>query len=81
VPFTADYDLFKEVRTFGKELADLHLLKSPVLSPPVAKYQGTGSNDRIEKINYKENEQRIYTNKDKYFEGIAPEVWNYHIGG
>ncbi len=65
----------------GKELADLHLLKSPALNPPVAKFQGSGENDRIEKLIYQEDEQRVYINKDKYFEGIAPEVWNYHIGG
>jgi hypothetical protein len=65
----------------GKDLTDLHLLKSPALDPPVAKYQGSSDNDRIEKITYKEGEQRIYINNDKYFEGIAPEVWNYHIGG
>jgi predicted helicase len=81
VPFTADYDLFKKMGELGKELADLHLLKSPALDPPIAKYQGGGDNDRIEKIAYKEDEQRIYINKNKYFEGIAPEVWNYHIGG
>jgi predicted helicase len=80
VPFTADYDLFKKMGELGKELADLHLLKSPALDPPIAKYQGGGDNDRIEKIAYKEDEQRIYINKNKYFEGIAPEVWNYHIG-
>ncbi|MBU4350318.1 hypothetical protein KJ599_08360, partial [bacterium] len=38
-------------------------------------------NDRIEKVTYKEDEQRIYINKEKYFEGVTPEVWNYHIGG
>jgi predicted helicase len=81
VPFTAVYDLFKKLGELGRELADLHLLKSQVLSPPVAKYQGSSNNDRVEKIIYKENEQRIYINKDKYFEGIAPDVWNYHIGG
>jgi len=81
VPFTADYKLFKKLGELGKELADLHLLKSPALDPPVAKYQGSGANDRIEKITYKEDEQRIYINKDKYFEGVPPEVWNYHIGG
>jgi len=64
----------------GKELADLHLLKSPALNSPVAKYQGSGTNDRIEKVVYKEKEHRIYINKEKYFEGIMPEVWNYHIG-
>jgi len=81
VPFTTDYDLFKEIGKLGKKLADLHLLKSPVLDLPIAKYQGSSDNDRIEKITYKEDEQRIYINKDKFFEGIAPEVWNYHIGG
>lgn len=81
VPFTANYDLFKAMGMMGKELADLHLLKSKVLDSPIAKYQGSGVNDRIEKITYKEDENRIYINKDKYFEGITPEVWNYHIGG
>ncbi len=81
VPFTADYNLFKKMGKFGKELADLHLLKSSALDPPVAKCHGSGDNDSIEKINYKEDEKRIYINKDKYFEGITPEVWNYHIGG
>jgi predicted helicase len=81
VPFTASYDLFKNLATLGKQLADLHLLKSPALDTPVAKYQGSGTNDRIDKITYKEDEQRIYINNEKYFEGIAPEVWNYHIGG
>ena len=81
VPFTADYDLFKKLGKLGKQLADLHLLKSPALDPPLSKYQGSGNNDKIEKITYKEDELRIYINKDKYFEGIAPEVWNYYIGG
>lgn len=81
VPFTTDYNLFRKMGELGKTSADLHLLKSPLLDPPVAKYQGYGDNDRIEKIAYWEEEQRIYINENKYFEGIIPEVWNYHIGG
>lgn len=81
VPFTTDYELFKEIGELGKRLADLHLLKSPALDSPIAKYQGAGDNDKIEKIDYKENENRIYINKDKYFEGVLPEVWHYQIGG
>lgn len=65
----------------GKKLVELHLLKSSLLDPPIAKYQGSGDNDRIEKVIYREDEGRIYINKDKYFEGVTPEVWNYHIGG
>lgn len=81
VPFTANYKLFKQLSKLGKELADLHLLKSPALNKPIAKYQGAGDNDRIEKITYNQDEQSIYINKEKYFEGIKSEVWNYHIGG
>jgi predicted helicase len=81
VPFTSDYDLFIEMGKLGKELTALHLLKNPELDSPIAKYQGTGDNDRIEKIIYKEDEQRIYANKEKYFEVISPKVWNYNIGG
>jgi len=80
-PFTTNYGLFKEVGKFGKKLADLHLLKSKALDPPVTRYQGSSDNDRIDKITYKEYEQRIYINKEKYFEGIESQVWNYHIGG
>jgi len=81
VPFTSDYNLFIEMGKLGKELAALHLLKSPELDSPIAKYQGSEDNDRIEKVIYKEDEQRIYINKEKYFEGVTPEAWNYYIGG
>ena len=81
VPFTLNYELFKKMGDLGKQLTDLHLLQSPALDPPIAKYQGSGTIDRIDKITYKEDEQRIYINKDKYFEGVAPDVWEYHIGG
>ncbi len=81
VPFTSDYELFKSLGKLGKKLSDLHLLKSSYLKKPTVKYQGSSENDRIEKIIYKENKQRIYINKEKYFEGVKPEVWNYHVGG
>jgi predicted helicase len=81
IPFTANDNLFSEMGKLGKQLTDLHLLKSSLLDIPVARYQGEGDNDRIEKINYQESEQRIYINNEKYFEGITSEVWNYYIGG
>lgn len=81
VPFTSVYDLFIEMGKLGKELVALHLLKSSELDSPIAKYQGSGDNDRVEKVIYKEDEQHIYINKEKYFENVTPEIWNYHIGG
>ncbi len=81
VPFTADYKIFKKLGKLGNELTEFHLLKRKLLDQPIAKYQGAGKNDRIEKITYNEKEKRVYINKEKYFEGISPVIWNYQIGG
>ena len=81
VPFTSDYKVFQRIAVYGQQLADLHLMKSDLLNKPIAKYQGKGDNDRIEKIIYKEEEQRIYINKEKYFDNVSPVLWNYQIGG
>ena len=81
VPFAADYKVFSKMADFGQQLTDLHLMKSDLLNKPIAKYQGNGDNDRIEKIIYSEEEKRIYINKEKYFDNISPQFWNYQIGG
>ncbi len=81
IPFTEDNGLSIQMSLFGDQLAQLHLLKSPALDSPIAKYQGSGENDTVDKVRYEAREQRVYINPDKYFEGVAPEVWNYRIGG
>ena len=81
VPFTSDFEIFKKIAGYGKELADLHLLKSKALTHPISKFHGSGNNDLITKIKYDEKSMRIFINSDKYFDNILPELWNYHIGG
>ena len=81
IPFTEDFSLFTALADMGKALADLHLLKSPLLSPPLVRYQGQGANDTVEELSYDPAAGTLRINKDKYFEGITPEVWNFHIGG
>lgn len=81
IPFTEDYELFAELAELGKELAAIHLLKSPQLDPPLAKYQGSGTDDSVEFIRYDENTGIVQINEHKYFEGISQELWDYHIGG
>jgi predicted helicase len=78
IPFTKDYQLFKKMGEFGKGLVDLHLLKSFHLDMPVSKFQGKG-NYKVEKLRY--DVGRLFINKDQYFEGISPEIWEYQIGG
>ncbi|MDP3113273.1 MAG: type ISP restriction/modification enzyme [Candidatus Cloacimonadaceae bacterium] len=81
IPFTEDYALFGKLAGYGKELAGIHLLKSPRLSPPLALYQGSGSNDTVEFIKCDEDACTVQINPDKHFEGITPDLWSYHIGG
>ncbi len=80
VPFTRDLELFTKVARLGKRLVDLHLLKSPELEPPVARFPETGES-KVAKTRYSENERRVCVNERQYFEGIEPEVWAYQIGG
>ncbi len=77
---TNDFKLFQKMSALGKELTDLHLLKSEVLSNPISKYQGNGTNT-VEKPKYNEKEKKVSINKDRYFEAVDKEVWNYQIGG
>jgi predicted helicase len=81
VPFTKDYKLFIKLGKLGKQLADLHLLKSKELDNPAKggiKFPKDGSN-KVEKLKY-ENE-KVWVNKEQYFDGITEEVWQYQIGG
>jgi predicted helicase len=80
VPFTKDYKLFKKMSEYGNRLVDLHLLKSPELDSPIARFQGKGDN-RVEKPRYDEKAEMVYINKTRYFEGIPLDVWTYQIGG
>ncbi len=80
IPFTKDFKIFSEMAELGEQLAELHLLKSKLLSKPIAKFEG-GANDVIEKPSHDEENRLVFINNTKYFEGISTEVWNYHIGG
>ncbi|MCK4329075.1 N-6 DNA methylase [candidate division WOR-3 bacterium] len=80
IPFTKNYKLFKKIAGYGKRLADLHLLKSSELDPPIAKSQGEGD-DRVRKLIYDEKQGRVYINETQYFEGVSENIWVYQIGG
>ena len=80
LPLTASQKVFRALAEKGAELVALHLMESPVLNVPVTKYPIAGSN-LVEKVEYKEADKRVHINKDQYFEGVPPEVWNFHVGG
>jgi predicted helicase len=80
VPLTANKKLFKALGTKGEELVELHLMKSKKLNQLITKTGGEGDN-AVTKISYNPKERRVYINKNRYFEGIAPEIWEFKIGG
>ncbi len=80
LPLTSNKELFKALAEKGAEMVSLHLMDSPILNNLITRYPVTGSNT-VDKVSYDENTQRVYINKTQYFEGVPPEVWNFHIGG
>lgn len=80
VPLTSSDRLFKDLGTKGQALVELHLMKSKKLNKLITKMNGNGDN-AVTEVTYKPTEQRVYINGDRYFEGIAPEVWEFKIGG
>ena len=80
VPFTKDYKLFNKLAEKGEELVELHLLRSKKLAKPIAKCEGSGDL-RVDKVTYDQKKARVHINPEKWFAGIPPEVWEYHIGG
>ncbi|MCL5006326.1 MAG: DNA methyltransferase [Acidobacteria bacterium] len=111
VPLTSDVKLFRTLCVLGADLVALHLLESPMLLNPIARYPVKGSN--VTEKGFPKyvapaepepgtgkpvKEGRIYINRGtgvppvgdrgqdahatgQYFEGVPPEVWQFHIGG
>jgi len=80
LPLTSNRELFKALAEKGVELISLHLIESSALNKPITKYPITGSNT-VDNVSYDDNNQGVYINKTQYFEGVPPEVWEFHIGG
>jgi len=89
VPMPPDKDMFVEICKIGQELIKLHLLESDILEGEKRwPLFGVAGNNIVEKgypkyvAKAEETEKgRVYINKDQFFEGVRPEVWEFHIGG
>lgn len=79
IPFTSNYKLFIKLGKLGKQLADLHLLKSDELNKPISKLLGKGDYKVTQRPKYEE--EKVYINGSKYFSNVKEEVWKYQIGG
>ena len=85
IPFTSNREVFQALAGLGARLAAFHLLKSPDLDPPAARFEGQGDG-RVAKskgqgLRYDPEAQRVYINQSQYFAPVPVEVWEYQIGG
>jgi predicted helicase len=78
IPFTNDYGLFIQLGKLGKQLAELHLLKSKKLDNPISKFPVRG-NYKVEKPKYED--EKVWINKTQYYNNVKEEVWKYQVGG
>jgi len=85
IPFPADREIFEALAGLGQRLVALHLLDSPELDPPLARFEGEGDNkvakNRREGFRYEAETERVYINKTQCFAPVPLEVWEYTIGG
>ncbi|GAF89203.1 unnamed protein product, partial [marine sediment metagenome] len=81
IPFSRRSDLFYELREIGRELIDLHLMKSERLSEHNVRLLGNGNDTciTIKRLHYTSN-NRIRINEKQYFEGVPRKVYEFYIG-
>lgn len=85
IPFTSDHDIFCSIARVGKQLVELHLLRSKKLNKPIVRFYVKGDN-LVAKNNtagrrYDPEKQRVYINREQYFGRISEDLWTYRIGG
>jgi len=76
IPFVKDFKVFKQLSEIGKELVNLHLMKTKLKTSTKFGVQGPNV---IKFVRCKDN--KVYINKDQFFDGVSEEVWNFYIGG
>jgi len=76
IPFVEEYSLFLQYSKLGEELTKCHLLEN-FADHPVKHH--SNNNTTVTGANYSDN--KIYYNKDSYFDNIPQSLWNLHIGG
>jgi predicted helicase len=81
-------EVFEKISKFGEKLRNLHLMTDSIFEDSskwgvrIGGQKPENLEDwKVNQVKYMPAEKRVYVNQGQYFEGIDPEVWNYHIGG
>lgn len=79
VPLTSDADLFRALVPLGRRLTALHAMEEK--AERLTTYPESGDHLVEKAPRFEAKTNRVYINKKQYFEGVPPEVWEFHIGG
>ena len=80
LPLTGDVKLFRSLAAKGAELVALHLMESPKLDNFSTTFPLKGD-DIVEKVQYTDNDRRVWINAGQSFGGVPKAVWEFHVGG
>jgi len=82
VPLTSNQKLFRQLCEYGRQLVELHLLKSN--GSLHVSFPEKGDNS-VQEVTYTppggSEPGRIRINAEQWFEGVPPEVWAFCVGG
>lgn len=78
IPYPKHKKQFDALVELGRELREIHLMKSSVLNKFITTYPEDGNNI-IEKISYKD--KKVFINPKQYFGNVPEVTWNFYIGG
>ena len=78
IPYPSDINEFWNFVKAGTKLRELHLMENISTKNIKTTFNQSGSNV-VEKIIWKEN--KVYINKEQYFDNISEIAWNFYIGG
>ncbi len=89
VPLPKSKSLFRKLCGIGEELVKLHLMEASILDDDKKRPEFPVEGNSVVDKGYpkcvvhadKPQKGRVYINKDQYFEGVTPDVWEFHIGG
>lgn len=78
IPYPANAEIFFDLVKLGRQIRELHLLESPDINVLITSYPVSGSNI-VENPTYQD--EKVYINKEQYFDNVSEIAWNFYIGG
>ena len=82
IPPPGSRALFAELAAHGAQLVALHLMEAAGDDQPAFNAHGTNLVDKLRYVAPTDDDPgRVYINTAQHFEGVAPETWEFTIGG